>query len=255
MKLHYQTENLAERNKPWIVLINGLFTSLQSWDTIVPMLTPYFRVLRYDCRGQGESPKPTGPYTLEQHTEDLLELLNDLQIPKCSLLGISNGGRIALNFSKLYPERVRLQIVADTYYQVSDLMRMKLESWKDANRQGGPLLRFAVASPWIWGESFLNENKELVAFYKKRAGLVEDYVIDALIDGALDGKIDLNQEEIPTLMLVGDEDLLTPLKHHQEMISFFSNGRLSVVKGGHASLLEYPHSIEETVIPYIKDYL
>lgn len=255
MQLNYKVENINDNRKPWLVLINGLFAGLQSWDSSVEELTNDFRVLRYDCRGQGSSPRPPGPYTLVDHVNDLHKLLHNLRIEQCFLLGISNGGRIAMQFSKLFPEKVIAQVIADSYAKPSKLLKLKLQSWKDANQIGGGALRFKVAAPWIWGETFLSQNSELFEFYRQNANKEKSEVIEALIDGALAGDIHLEDESTPTLMLAGDEDLLTPVSLHQKMISYYRDGKFEIVKGGHASLLEYPESIKERVIPYMKEYI
>ncbi|MBT4790789.1 MAG: alpha/beta fold hydrolase [Halobacteriovoraceae bacterium] len=255
MKLHYQINNSHESTKPWLVLINGLFANLDSWSNTVGDLEDHFRVLCYDCRGQGKSPKPPGPYLLEEHVDDLFELLRDLKIDKCFIIGISNGGRIAMLFSKKFPAMVLAQVLADTYSHISELMKLKLLSWKEANKIGGPMLRFSVATPWIWGESFIEDKPELIEYYRKRASIEKTDVVNALIDGALESDIDLESECTPTLMLAGEEDLLTPVSTHQEMIKNYQQGKYLTIKGGHASLLEYPQTFKQIVIPYIKEYL
>lgn len=255
MKLNYQIENPHDSEKPWLVLINGLFAALNSWDQSIKELTQDFRVLRYDCRGQGLSPRPAGPYTLDQHTSDLKELLDVLNISQCFLIGISNGGRIALKFSTENPKIVLAQVVADTYDQVNESLRIKLQSWKSANQIGGGQLRFEVASPWIWGETFLQNNSKLYHYYKENAGNESTDVVNSLIDGALTGDINIERIKAPTLVLVGKEDLLTPPSLHESFYKKIDNGKLEIIAGGHASLLEYPQTMTTTVIPYIKEYI
>jgi pimeloyl-ACP methyl ester carboxylesterase len=60
--------------------------------------------LRYDQRGFGQSPLPPGPYT---HAEDLLAILDALAMDRCDLVGVSQGGAVALNFALDHPARVR----------------------------------------------------------------------------------------------------------------------------------------------------
>lgn len=255
MKLNYKIENIEDSLKPWLVLINGLFADLRSWENCVTDLTENFRVLRYDCRGQGKSPKPEGPYLLEDHTDDLLKLLNELGIEKCFLLGISNGGRIAMNFSHLYPQRVIAQVIADSYAKLTNILKIQLNSWLKANQTGGGSHRFEVAAPWVWGRSFLENNEKLYNFYKNKANESDLKVIDSLISGAMQTDISLKDEKTPTLLLAGDEDLLTPIKTHKEILQNYHNGTFIEIKGGHASLLEYPENVKNVALPFMENYL
>lgn len=253
MQLNYKIENPKDKEKPWLVFINGLFASLLSWEESVEYFTEDFRVLRYDGRGQGESPRPMGDYSLETLVQDLTELLDELGIEKTSFIGLSNGGRIALEYASRNPAKVYSVVAADSYDETSLLLKLKLKSWLDANRIGGPAHRFEVATPWIWGETIVQNRPELLEFYRNRAGLEKVHVIEGLIKGAMEEyTIDLSKIECPTFLCVGEEDLLTPPFKHQEMVKKLKRGELKVVPGGHASLLEYPGSLKDIVLPWLK---
>ncbi|PIQ59624.1 MAG: 3-oxoadipate enol-lactonase, partial [Bdellovibrio sp. CG12_big_fil_rev_8_21_14_0_65_39_13] len=73
--LPFEIFNSQDIEKPWIVLINGLFATRQSWSASIPELARDYRVLSYDGRGQGEGPRPLGPYLLEDLVNDLAHLL------------------------------------------------------------------------------------------------------------------------------------------------------------------------------------
>ncbi len=249
---NYIIENENDEHLPWLVLVNGLFAPLESWGESVATLIENFRVLRYDGPGQGKGPKLEGTYSLDKLTSYLKELLDLLEIEKCSFIGLSNGGRIALNFSSLFPERVEAIVAADTYAQTSELLKRKLNSWLQANRIGGPTHRFDVATPWIWGESIVNERPELLDFYRERAGLADNEVVEGLILGAMEKKsIDLSVIECPILYIVGKEDVLTPPFLHHTMSAASQNAQIVEVSGGHASLLEYPQTMEEVISPWL----
>ncbi|MCF8058558.1 MAG: alpha/beta hydrolase [Bacteriovoracaceae bacterium] len=252
MQLNYKIENIEDKNKPWLIFINGLFAGLNSWDESVPYFTDEFRVLRYDGRGQGDSPRPVGAYQLKHLVEDLKNLVDSLNIDKASLVGLSNGGRIALEFANLYPRYVTNIVASDTYDEPSPLLQLKLKSWLDANRKGGPIHRFEVATPWIWGETIIQQRPELLDFYRERAGLEKVHVIEGLIEGAIeDHRIDITNIHCPTLLIVGREDLLTPPFMHERMLKKLTQGALKIVPGGHASLLEYPLTLKNTVLPWL----
>ncbi|GAB4017037.1 MAG: pyrimidine utilization protein D [Bdellovibrio sp.] len=252
MKLPYQIHNPEDNTKPWLVLVNGLFAGRLGWSEVVPSLTEKFRVLTYDGRGQGEGPRPLGPYLLKDLVNDLEELLNDLEIEHTTLLGISNGGRIALEFARRNPLAVEAVVACDTYSEVGPLLKMKILSWKEANRIGGPTHRFDVATPWIWSEKAMKARPELLNFYRERAHLEKVHVIEALIDGAMEGEVNLSEIEVPVLFVCGEEDVLTPPYLHQQMEKKVEQSDLIIIEGGHASVYENPSVVAEKILPRLE---
>jgi len=77
---------------PPVVFINGLTMDLNGWLLQVEPFSRKYRILRYDCRGQGGSDKPDTEYSQEMHAEDLRGLMEKLEIPRAHIIGLSNGG-------------------------------------------------------------------------------------------------------------------------------------------------------------------
>jgi 3-oxoadipate enol-lactonase len=97
---------------PAVILVHGFGLDLRMWDPQLPALAADFLVVRYDCRGFGSTgPADSGvPYT---HAEDLIALLNELGIAEAVLVGLSFGGRVALQAALLVPARVRALVLLD----------------------------------------------------------------------------------------------------------------------------------------------
>lgn len=96
---------------PWAVFVHGLEGDLHSWDALWKELGDGLTKLRYDLRGSGHS-SDSGGGTFD-HAEDLAHLLDAAGIERCSLIGVSKGGAIALNFALDHPERVeRLVLIS-----------------------------------------------------------------------------------------------------------------------------------------------
>ena len=94
----------AQGDGPALVLIHGGLLDHRMWDDQFDALARKYRVIRYDVRGYGLSPGPPGFY---RDHEDLRALLNHLGIAKAHILGLSMGGRIAIDFALAYPELTR----------------------------------------------------------------------------------------------------------------------------------------------------
>ncbi len=97
---------------PAVVLVHGFGLDMRMWDPQVGPLADRFRVVRYDCRGFGASGPfdPAVPYT---HAGDLVALLDHLDIGEAVLIGLSFGGRVALQAALADPARVRGLVLLD----------------------------------------------------------------------------------------------------------------------------------------------
>ncbi|WP_253729503.1 alpha/beta fold hydrolase [Thermus scotoductus] len=210
-RLRYRVEGEG----PKVVLLNGLFQRLESWDPVVPLLRGY-TLLRYDMRGQGESEAPEGLYTPKVHAQDLLALLQELGWEEAFLVGLSNGGIVALQAALMAPTRFRGLVLACTTPYLDPALRAKVESWLHALRAGGTLLRLRVALPWVYGARFLNAHPGLLGeegLALLQAQAPTEAAQERLLLGFLslkDLRPALKGLDLPALVLYGEEDLLFP---------------------------------------------
>lgn len=141
-----------------VVLLHGFTLDRRMWDPQIPALADRFRVIRYDLRGHGASPRPSGPY---RHADDLADLLDALRLDAVALVGLSLGGGIASSFAATYPDRVRALVLVESALAgvaYSPAFVAGLESVARAARDGGvraarerwyalPLLAGSLAHP------------------------------------------------------------------------------------------------------------
>lgn len=100
-------------DKPLLVMLHGLQSSLETFTPLIPQLEKRFSLLLVDQRGHGQSPPSGTDYTAEAMALDLKNLLDHLNIKKALFLGHSMGGRTVLAFGSLYPEMVEKMIIED----------------------------------------------------------------------------------------------------------------------------------------------
>src|SRR5215218_4150200 len=91
---------------PVVVLSNSLGATRAMWDPQVPALAERYRVVTYDTRGHGESPAPAGPYTLDDLTDDLVALLDEVGAQRAHVVGLSLGGMTGMRLAARNPERI-----------------------------------------------------------------------------------------------------------------------------------------------------
>lgn len=252
------TERSGDPSGPVVLFCNGLTMDTSAWQGVVDTLPEGYAAVRFDARGQGESEKPEGPYTPEQHAADLLALLDALALPKVHLVGLSNGGLVAMLAAGQAPERIRSLTLMDTFARVDGFLRAVLRSWRAAVKAGGSELRFDVATPWVWGQAFLAEHEEELFAQRERAAAMDTRPVLALIGGLLgftgDARRDLAAYDGPLATLVGDDDVLTPVRYAREILQAAGRGRLEVVpEAGHAAPLERPRYVARLLTGILED--
>ncbi|MEI9893146.1 MAG: alpha/beta hydrolase [Chthoniobacter sp.] len=106
VKIHYTVQGTGDP----VILIHGLHASAQmNWGApgIIADFAPHYRVIALDCRGHGQSDKPTGDtdYGIKM-VDDVVRLLDHLHLPSANIVGYSMGGMIALKLAVAHPDRV-----------------------------------------------------------------------------------------------------------------------------------------------------
>jgi 3-oxoadipate enol-lactonase len=239
-----------------VVMVNGLLMDTTSWAFQVPVFSQHFRVLLYDCRGQGRSDKPPGPYPQALHAQDLLALLDALNVPQTHFVGLSNGGTVSMHFASDHPQRVARMVLVDTFAHADAVMRSKLDSWLAAVEAGGLLLRFDVATPWIWSRAFMSSRTDILAALRARAEQSDTAAGHALITGTLEYDIRdrLPRIPAPTLVLVGEEDILTPPWYSRQLAEHIPNAQLAIIpEAGHALTIERPTIFNMLALAFLQE--
>jgi len=240
---------------PTVVFINGLLTDTASWNAHLPHFEEKYRCLVYDCRGQGQSSKPDHIYETHLHTEDLAALVDALEIERAHFIGLSNGGAALLGYAADHSGRVISLVVSGAYPYVDTLLTVKLTSWVRAMEAGGSPLRFDVATPWVWGGRFLEKNYDpFLAFREKGVNMPIEWAMN-LVKGAMvhDIRDRLGKIEMPALVMVGEEDVLTPPKLAGYIVERVPKAELLVMPGlGHAAALEDATEFSEAALEFFQ---
>ena len=251
--LHYARSGIVEEVPT--LFVNGLTMDTTSWNPLAENLGRDYAVIRYDCRGQGRSEKPDGPYRTLQHAADLVALLDHLELDRVHLVGLSNGGLVSMvaagELASGAPERIASLTVIDSFAEIDTALELIVSSWKQALRAGGAALRFDVATPWVWGHEFLARHHEEVRALRERAAEVEPRVVEGLIDGLLDfgnAYQSVAAYRGPMLVLVGADDVLTPPRYSKKILEDARDARLQILPGtGHAAPIERPNHVADAI--------
>lgn len=241
-------------NADVIVLSNGIFMSTATWGFQVAELSKHFRVLVYDCRGMWKSDHPAGPYSMEQHADDLAGLLTGLGIPKAHIAGISYGGEISMVFAGKYPGMTRSLIVSSSVSQLDPLLAAVGQSWTAAMQTRDGDMLFYVTLPYNFSEVWIKKNTQVLDATRRRYAEMDFTAALELMAAfsRLDITPSLKHISVPTLVLVGEEDILKSRKYSEIIANEIQGAELIVIPhSGHAVCLEQPAAFNSAVIGFV----
>jgi 3-oxoadipate enol-lactonase len=234
-RIHYELEGPDEAEL--LVLSNGILMSTASWAMQMPALLPHYRVLRYDCRGQWQSEHPPGPYTMEQHADDLVALLDALDIEHAHLGGISYGAEISIVAALRHPERVRSLLLSSAVSQVDTALAAIADLWIAAAERRDADLLFASTYPFNFSERWIAANGPALAAARERYKSLDFAAFAELCRAflALNITAQLHTIAAPTLILVGEEDTLKPRRYSDLLAREIPHATYALLPGaGHA---------------------
>ena len=237
-----------------LVLSNGVLMSTASWVFQTPVLSKHYRLLLYDCRGMWQSDHPPGPYSMELHADDLAALLDALGIERAHIGGISYGAEVSMVFALKHPQKTHSLIVSSAVSHLDPLLRGWMESWIAAARAPDPEMLFQVTYPLNFAEGWIAANKAALDTARERYKLLDfDALLELLLSFCqLDVTADLHKITAPTLVIVGECDILKPRKYAEIIAREIPNAEFAVVPhAGHAVLWEQPDLFNSLILGFL----
>ena len=231
-----------------IALVHSLAMDRSFWRPVAERLAANATVLIHDCRGHGRSAKPAGPVTVEHHADDLADLLDRLGWRTALVAGASMGGCIALAFAIRHPGRVSaLGLVDTTAWYGPDAPKNWEQRASAALASGLSSLTDFQVTRWF-GDKFRADHPQVVkdcvdTFLRNDVAV---YAQTCRMLGACDLRTGLASIEVPTAIVVGEEDYATPIVMAEAMHAAIAGSSLTVLPGArHLTPLERPDQIAE----------
>ena len=254
--IQFYYELHGSENAEVLVFNNGvIMNAATSWVFQTPELSKYFHLLQYDCRGQGQSDHPREPYSMEIHADDLNALLAVLDLGKAHIAGISYGGEVAQAFALKYPEKIKSLILIDTVSEVGPELQIIIQSWVHALKANDPEGFFYNSVPWNFSAEWIKANGALLADAKERYKALDFPAVINLCQAFFEVNFTdrLHQIDVPTCIMVGEQDLVKGLRYSQILKREIPQAELHILKdSGHATCWEVPETFNSTIIQFIK---
>ena len=234
-----------------LVLIHGFPHNRSLWAGQLFGLSDRCRVIAPDLRGFGKSPGAP-PWSMESYADDIAELMERLSIEKAVIGGLSMGGYILFEFLRRYPERVHSVILADTRSGAdNDETKTKRRALQEVARTRGAT---AVADAQITGMVGATTRATHPEIVRQVHSMLASAPVEGIV-GALEAMMNrpdsadtLLEIDVPVLIVVGEEDALTPVKESQSMHAAIPGSTLAVIPdAGHVSNIEHPQEFNSAL--------
>ena len=248
----------ASGSGPTVVFMHGIGGNRTNWREQLAALAGEFRAVAWDARGYGDSEDYEGPLAFPSFAADLLRLLDHLDVQRAHLVGLSMGGRIALDFYESFPTRVASLVLCDTFpgYGAS-ISREQREQFISSRKQ--PLVDgkeprdiAPVVAPTLLSKGA--SEFALQRLIDSMTALHKDSYIKAIeAMTRYEPVARLEAIRVPSLVICGDEDSLTPPSVARDMAAKIPGARLAILeRAGHLSNIEQPAAFNAVLLDFLR---
>lgn len=246
---------------PTLVLISGLGQNSLAWSGVVGMFRQHFRTLVFDNRGTGQSEVPPAPWTIDDMADDAAALIAHLGLGPAAVVGWSLGGSVLQSLLIRHGDVLRAGVLLNALPNYTTVQHRWLDAQLALRRSGvAPEAMVTMTLPWALSPLILSDHARTAAYVDAMLRnpwptSYEGYAAQAQAIRDYDARPGLPGVTTPTMVLVGAEDILTPIAQSHQIASLIPGARLEVLgKGGHSMVLDYPHEVVGTIIRWLQHH-
>jgi pimeloyl-ACP methyl ester carboxylesterase len=256
IRFHYETYGQGDP----VLLVSGLGAPGVNWLYQVRDLSARYRVVTLDNRGVGETDMPDAPvYPTGQLAEDARALLDHLGLARAHVVGASMGGTVAMELALRHPKRVRSLTLCCTWAEGDGRFLRTIEAWMAL----APKLSFEdrlrhVLIPAVYGPRLLGDRARLEDLVKRSLAYPHPTRPEALERqgrGLLEWNgtrlKELKRLRVPTQVLVGRDDILTPPAFSRALARLIPKATLRILPGGHGFFVEEPEAVNRAILRFL----
>lgn len=249
---------------PTVTLVHAGIADHRQWDEQVPALAPYYRVIRFDMRGFGESEIHPGAASL---AEDIGGVLDALGVERTALMGCSMGGAAAIDFTVTHPERVGALITVGSGLSGANHddapEQQALFAEGEEAQKAGDAARLNEIEARIWCDGFARSAEQVKPSVRQRflemntnnnrrylAGDWEGVEFSPLDPPA---STRLGTITAPTLVIVGSGDVAGVLATADDIANGVPGARKVVMRGlGHVPNMDEPEEFNRIILDFLR---
>ncbi len=243
---YFTSQQNGDKDAPAVVLIHGAGGTHMHWPYNLRRLNNH-RVFAPDLPGHGKS-SGLGKQTVDKYAESIVSWMDAVGIDQALMVGHSMGGAIAQTLCLQYPERVTGLVLIGTGAKLSvnqDLLhKFSIPSSTPA--------AIDLVIKWSWNNT---KDAKLLKKVKEQMLEIRSAVIygDYLACNKFDLTARVGQIQAPTLIIVGENDKMTPLDLNKQLESKIPKAKMSVISEcGHMVMLEHPEAVADEVFGFLQ---
>jgi pimeloyl-ACP methyl ester carboxylesterase len=242
-----------------VVLLNGTGESGGTWLMQTNELEERFRCIAVDQRDTGHASYVEEPYAPIAMAEDAAGLIEALELVPPHVIGYSLGGAAAQELALARPDLVRSLVLLSCWPGSDDWMKAQFRSWIalrerywDDEEAFLDTLLVWVFSPKTYDTPGLIDGYKTMAAAREPAQRQDGFVRQCLADIAHDATDRLPLLRVPTLVIVGEEDICTPPRYARRLVELIPGARLVTIRdGAHGALWERPDVVNEAIVGFL----
>lgn len=233
---------------PPVVLLHPFPSHHEFWHPVALALESRYHLILPDLRGHGESEIGEGPALMRKHASDIARILDAVGIGKAAFVGCSIGGYVLFEFWRRFRERVNSLVLCDTRPQAdtAEARANRLKSAAAVVEQGTEAF-IETMIPKLMGRTTLTTRPDLVEGARAMMRKMSAENISLALRGMAerpDSVADLKTINVPALLAIGDEDVLSPMADGELMRQNIPGSQLKVIsKAGHYAPWEQSEAV------------
>lgn len=241
---------------PVLLLLHAFPLSKAMWDAERDAFAAQCRVVRFDARGFGESDLGRGPLTMDEIAEEAVAVLDAAGAKDAVVCGLSMGGYAAFALWRRAPERVRALVLCDTRSGAdADEAKKNRAALAEKVRAQGAGAAVEALLPKLLGATTHRDRADVVLAVQTAIGRQAPEAIANALAGLAeraDSTPTLATIRVPTLVVCGEEDVLTPVAEAEALQRGVAGSRALVIpKAGHLSNLEASEAFHAALRPFL----
>jgi pimeloyl-ACP methyl ester carboxylesterase len=245
--------------------IGGAGFGHENFNSVREEMRKHFNVVEFDLRGYGLSDRPEQHYDFDVWADDIAALLTDAGIESTHVHGSSMGGMVAMKFAAKYPQMVNCLVLSCTSAKSDAMAKARWRVWRELGKAYGTdsLVLAEEICTQALTRKFLDESGDAVVaniqgvLTRNAPVFTFGAASDAMIE--MDLREDAASIKSPTLVVGGDEDILTPLEAGPEgmgsikIAQTIENSELEVMRGiAHTNMLEAPERSVASIVDFVR---
>jgi pimeloyl-ACP methyl ester carboxylesterase len=257
VELYYESSGEG----PAITCLNNFFITSPFWREYTAELVQNFRVVTYDLCNHGASSRLPQEPTWEEHAADVIGLLDALEIESTYLIGTSSTTQLARDVALEYPDRVKGLILAGPVMGLRGMRRHRQlnRSWLLTLKSHGMSALYGQMYPEVISGD-MNEESGTPGFLGLRESFLAMSTPEELTNGLTlvqSGETSpelLSRVQAPTVIVLGDDDILLSPSRGHELAALFPDGRCEIMpKAGHVPFLDDPAGFQTIVRKFVDE--